>query len=127
MTTVPTSKNIISINDFNMYYETHGQGDPLLILHGFTGSSAGLASLFSALTESHRLIIPDLRGHGQSTNPSKIFSFRQVALDIFALLDYLKIDKINAVGFSGGGCALLHMAIQQPQRIKSMAIVSATH
>jgi len=77
------------------------------------------------LAENHKLIIPDLRGHGRSTNPSKQFTFRQVALDIFALLEHLNISQCSGVGFSGGGCALLHMAYQQPAKIKSMTIVSA--
>lgn len=117
--------NIVSINGFEMYYEIHGEGSPLLLLHGFTGSGAGLAQGFKQLTANHKLIIPDLRGHGRSTNPSQQFSFQQTAMDIFALLDHLNIRECSGIGLSGGGCALLHMAYQQPDKIKSMAIVSA--
>lgn len=109
-----------------MYYEVHGEGPPLLILHGFTGSGAGLAQAFKQLNSTHQLIIPDLRGHGRSTNPSKCFTFRQTALDIFALLTHLDIHECSAIGFSGGGCTLLQMAYQQPEKLKSMIIVSAT-
>jgi pimeloyl-ACP methyl ester carboxylesterase len=119
-------ENTLSMNGFEMHYELHGEGSPLLILHGFTGSGAGLAELFKPLIATHQLIIPDLRGHGRSTNPSKQFTFRQAALDIFALLGHLNISKCKAVGFSGGGCVLLQMAYQQPERIKAMIIVSAT-
>lgn len=123
---LPKAGQILSENGFDMYFEIHGTGSPLLLLHGFTGSGALLIPLFSQLADTHQLIIPDLRGHGRSTNPSKIFTHRQVALDMFALLDYLNIDKINAIGFSAGGNALLHMAIQQPNKIQTMALVSAT-
>lgn len=114
------------MNGLDMYYEVHGKGTPLLLLHGFTGSGADLVSLFSDFANDHQLIIPDLRGHGRSNNPSDQFQFRQVALDLFALLDALEVKQCHAVGFSGGGCALLHMATQQADRIKSMALISAT-
>lgn len=115
----------ISVNGIDLYYEIYGQGKPLLILHGFSGSGAGLADLFKDFTKTHQLIIPDLRGHGRSTNPSKEYTFHQSALDIFALLDHLKIDNCSGVGFSGGGLTLLHMAFQQSDKIKSMALISA--
>lgn len=119
-----TSERIL-VNDFEMYFEVYGSGAPLLILHGFTGSGAGLAAPFKALTKNYQLIIPDLRGHGRSTNPSKRFSFQQAALDIFALLEHLKIDQCNAIGFSGGGCTLLQMVNLKPDIISAMSLVSA--
>jgi pimeloyl-ACP methyl ester carboxylesterase len=117
--------NNLSINGFDLYYEIHGKGFPLLLLHGFTGSGAGLVQGFNQLGTDYQLIIPDLRGHGRSTNPSKQFTFKQAALDIFALLDHLHVSECNAVGFSGGGCTLLQMAYNCPEKIKSMTIVSA--
>lgn len=119
------SENVISVNNFDMYYEIHGEGPPLLMLHGFTGSSAGLVAAFKQLSSDYQLIIPDLRGHGRSTNPSKQFTFKQVSSDLFALLEHLHIKQCAAVGFSGGGCALLHMSYQQPEKITSMVLVSA--
>lgn len=119
------NQGTIFINGFDMYYEIHGEGSPLLLLHGFTGSGAGLVQGFKELSTNHQLIVPDLRGHGRSTNPSKQFSFRQSALDIIALLEYLNINQCSAIGFSGGGCALLQMAYQKPEMIQSMVIVSA--
>ncbi len=73
-----------------------------------------------------QLIIPDLRGHGGSTNPSGQFTHRQAALDIFALLDYLEIEEFKAMGMSSGGMTLMHMATQQPERISSMVLIGAT-
>lgn len=118
--------NTITINGFDMYYETYGSGEPLLILHGFSGSSAGLMELFQDFIPDYQLIIPDLRGHGRSTNPSQQYTFKQTADDIFALLNHLGISECKAAGFSGGGCTLLQTAYQYPEIIKAMAIVSAT-
>jgi pimeloyl-ACP methyl ester carboxylesterase len=72
-----------------------------------------------------RLIAPDLRGHGASTNPSGEFSFRQAADDIQKLLRHLGLDTVKAIGLSGGGITLLHMATAVPTCIESMVIVSA--
>lgn len=115
----------LSINGFEMYYQIIGKGEPLLILHGFTGSGDELVRLFSNLGDKFKLIIPDLRGHGRSTNPSRQFTFKQAALDTIALLEHLNILQCKAIGFSGGGCTLLQMAYIRPSIIRSMVLVSA--
>lgn len=116
----------LPINGCEMYYQIIGQGDPLLLLHGFSGSGADLVRLFGDLGDKCQLIIPDLRGHGRSTNPSKEFTFKQAGLDIIALLEHLNISRCNAIGFSGGGCTLLQMAYARPDLLNSMVLVSAT-
>lgn len=117
--------HIEPINGNDMYYEIHGQGEPLLLLHGFTGSSANWAALGEEWIADFKTIIPDMRGHGRSTSTST-FTLRQVALDMFALLDRLNIKNFKAVGSSGGASVLLHMATQQPDRVEAMVLVSAT-
>ena len=126
MTTLLPSGQTITINGMQMYYVLHGQGEPLLLLHGFTGSSGDWSPFVHDLAGEYQLVIPDLRGHGRSTNPSTEFTFRQCALDMFALLDHLGIDRFKAIGLSGGGNTLLHMATQQPGRVEAMVLVSAT-
>jgi pimeloyl-ACP methyl ester carboxylesterase len=118
---------IIDVNGCQLYFETRGDGEPLLLLHGGTGIGADWQHVFTAGDPpGFRLIVPDLRGHGRSTNPSGTFTFRQVALDIFALLDALSVDTVNAIGMSAGAKTLLHMSTQQPDRLRSMVLVSAT-
>ena len=113
----------VSVNGLDLFYRDTGSGDPLLLLHGFTGSGDDWQHVF-ATTEGHRVIAPDLRGHGRSSNPSGVFRFAGVARDIFALLDRLGIDQVKAIGMSAGANTLLHMATQQPQRIAAMIHVS---
>jgi len=122
-----TSSNgqTIPLNGIEMYCETRGEGEPLILLHGGGGIGANWDLIFSEQPAGYRLIVPDLRGHGQSTNPSPGFTFRQSALDVFALLDVLGIERCKAIGLSLGAKTLLHMATQQPSRIEAMVLVSA--
>jgi len=123
--TSPASGDTVQVNGFEMYYETAGQGQPLVLLHGFTQVGAEWDPIRDDLKSDFRLIIPDLRGHGSSTNPSGEFTNRQAALDLFVLLDHLGLERIQAIGFSVGGEILLHMATQQPDRIDAMVLIGA--
>ncbi len=114
------------VNGFDMYYEASGDGDPLLLLHGGMGIGADWRHVFPTDPEGYRAIVPDLRGHGRSTNPSGVFTFRQCAADVFALLDHLGLARVKAIGLSMGAKTLLHMATTQPDRITAMVLVSAT-
>lgn len=110
-----------------MYYEVRGQGEPLLLLHGFTGSHADFAHLFDLddLGRTYRIIAPDLRGHGRSSNPLPGTTHRQGALDVAALLDHLGIERCKAVGVSFGGNVLLHLATRWRERVEAMMLVSS--
>jgi pimeloyl-ACP methyl ester carboxylesterase len=118
---------VVRLNDIEMYYETEGSGEPLLLLHGGTGclenwTHAGR----DQFVREYTLIKPDARGHGRTTNPQKTITHRQCALDTLALLDHLGIKKCRAIGLSMGGNTLLHMATLEPDRIEAMVAVSAT-
>lgn len=113
------------VNGIEMYFETSGDGVPLVLLHGGGGIGANWNLIFKEAPANHKLIIPDLRGHGRSTNPTKEFTFKQASLDVLALLDHLKIERFKAIGMSMGAKTLLHMATQQPERVESMVLVSA--
>jgi len=117
----------ISIQGMDMYYEEYGQGEPLLLLHGFMGSGGDWALVFKNPPEGYRSLFPDLRGHGRSTNPSGVFTFRQSARDLLSFLDVLNIRQFKAIGVSGGAQTLLQMAVQQPDRIQAMVLVSGAH
>ena len=107
-------------------YRESGSGEPLLLLHGFTGCGDDWKYVFAEPLPAYRFITPDLPGHGRSPNPRNDFKFADVARDIFGLLDLLGIDRVKAIGMSAGANTLLHMATQQPPRIISMIHVSGT-
>ena len=116
----------LSVGDIEMYYEARGEGEPLVLLHGGGGIGANWDLIFKEPPAGYQLIIPDLRGHGRSTNPSPGFTFRQLAEDVFGLLDRLEIDRFKAIGLSLGAKTLLHVATQQPDRVEALVLVSAT-
>lgn len=113
------------VNGIQMYYEVVGDGDPLLLLHSGTQSSEMWDGFIERFSERYQLIIPDLRGHGGSTNPDGIWTTYQFAADVFALLDILEVDRVKAIGASVGAMTLLRMATQQPDRIDAMILIGA--
>src|SRR5262249_26945751 len=117
---------IVDVNGFQLHYQDRGGGEPLLLLHGGTGIGGDWQAVFTRDPDGFHLIVPDLRGHGRSTNPSRVFTFRQAALDMFALLDHLNVRRVKAIGLSMGAKTLLHMATLQPDRVDAMVLVSAT-
>jgi pimeloyl-ACP methyl ester carboxylesterase len=114
------------VNGCSIYYEVHGSGEPLVLLHGFQASGAVWGPVIDAFKTGYRLIVPDLRGHGRSNNPANVFTHRQSALDIYALLDRLGIERFKAMGISSGGMILLHMAAGRPERVEAMVLIGAT-
>src|SRR6478735_9346115 len=99
----PPQGHFTTVNGFQMYYEVHGEGSPLVLLHNFTGSTLFWQPYLADLAELFKLIVVDMRGHGRSNNPANQFTHRQSALDIFALMDQLEIEQFKVIGVSSGG------------------------
>jgi pimeloyl-ACP methyl ester carboxylesterase len=117
----------VALNGIEMFYQTDGSGEPLLLLHGGGGCHEDwVYAGRQELVRHYGLIAPDARGHGRSTNPARTITHRQCASDMLALLDHLRIERCRAIGLSMGGNILLHMATMQTDRIAAMVVVSAT-
>ncbi|MBZ4420607.1 alpha/beta fold hydrolase [Myxococcus sp. RHSTA-1-4] len=126
MNTTPVT-HTVTVEGMELRYTVRGQGAPLVLLHGFTGAGSDWKHVFDldSLAERYRLIVPDLRGHGGSNNPSDAFTVRQCATDVLALLDQLGIERFRAIGMSLGGNTLLHIATRAPARVERMVVVSS--
>ncbi len=123
---VQSKAETLEVDGIEMYYEIIGEGEPLILLHAWSQSGQTWSGVSDDFAKHFQVIIPDLRGHGATDNPSReYFTMKQVALDVYALLDHLKIDSFRAMGISMGGITLLHMATQQPNRIDSMVLIGA--
>ncbi len=115
----------IDVEGIELHWEETGDGEPLVWIHGGMGCGSDWRYIFKEPPPGYRLLAPDLRGHGASTNPSGSFTFRQCAADLRAWLRDLGLSRVKAIGLSGGGITALHMATAEPRLIESMVLVSA--
>lgn len=105
------------VNGIQMYYATYGAGDPVLLIHGGLGNADIWAYQVADLMKDHLVIVADSRGHGRSTRTEAPFGYDLMSEDYLALLDYLKIDKVDLVGWSDGGIIGLDIAMSHPERL----------
>jgi pimeloyl-ACP methyl ester carboxylesterase len=116
------------INGIDLFYAVHGDGPPLVLLHGGFGIGADFELVFdfATLGGEYRLIVPDLRGHGRSTNPSGVLRVADCARDVLALLDVVGVRRCKVIALSLGAKTMLHVATLAPERIEAMVLVAAT-
>jgi pimeloyl-ACP methyl ester carboxylesterase len=115
----------LEIEGGQLHFDIHGEGDPLLWLHGMMGHGSDWQFIFPAVPAGYSLIAPDLRGHGRSTGARPIYSFQQSAFDVMSLLDRLQIERFKVIGLSGGGITALHLASLVPDRVQAAVVISA--
>jgi pimeloyl-ACP methyl ester carboxylesterase len=113
------------VNGINLYYETHGSGRPLVLLHGGLGSGEMFGPVLALLAERHQVIAVDLQGHGRTADIDRPLDIRLMAGDIAALIDHLRLDKTDVVGYSLGGGVALQTAAQYPAKVRRLVMVSA--
>jgi len=113
------------VDGLKMYYEIHGTGQPLILIHGGLGSTEMFAGIMPSLAKNHQVITVDLQGHGRTADIDRPMSFDGLADDIAALAKYLKIDKVDVMGYSFGGIVALRTAILHPGLVRKLVIVSA--
>ncbi len=113
------------VNGINLYYETHGSGRPLILLHGGLGSGEMFGLVLPLLAERHKVVAVDLQGHGRTADIDRPIDIRLMAGDIAALIDHLRLDTPDVVGYSLGGGVALHTAAKYPAKVRRLVIVSA--
>jgi pimeloyl-ACP methyl ester carboxylesterase len=113
------------VNGINLYFETHGAGRPMILLHGGLGSGEMFGPTLPTLAEHHQVILPDLQGHGRTADIDRPIDPRLMADDIGALIDHLGLDRPDLVGFSLGGGVALHTAAKHPAKVGRLVMASA--
>ena len=113
------------VNGINLYYETHGTGRPLILLHGGLGSGEMFGPILPALTERHQVITVDLQGHGRTADIDRPIDIRLMADDIAALIDHLGLEKPDLVGYSLGGGVAFFTASKYPEKVGKLVMASA--
>jgi alpha-beta hydrolase superfamily lysophospholipase len=115
----------ISINGIKIYYETYGSGEPLLLLHGNSQSIKDWQYQILEFSKYYKVIVPDSRAQGKSTDADQPLTYELMATDMSLLLDSLHIENTNIVGWSDGGNTALHMTLQHPEKVKKLITVGA--
>ena len=121
----PGTGQYAQVNGINLYFETHGSGRPLILLHGGLGSGEMFGPILPALTERHQVIAPDLQGHGRTADIDRPIDIRFMADDIAALIDHLGLDQPAVVGYSLGGGVALQTAVRYPAKVRRLVAASA--
>ncbi|MGB7786181.1 MAG: alpha/beta hydrolase [Salinimicrobium sp.] len=122
----PEAGGYIPLNGINMYYESYGSGEPLLLLHGNGGSIKGHKQKIDFFKDKFRVIVMDSRGHGKTTgNNGKPLTYDQMAEDLNVLMDSLQVEDAYVWGQSDGGILGLLLAINHPEKVKRLATFGA--
>jgi len=114
------------VNGLKLYYEIHGAGEPLILLHGGLGAGAMFGDIMPVLSGGHRVIAVDLQAHGRTADIDRPLSFDAMADDIATLMNHLGIDKADVMGYSLGGAVALRTAVRHPEIVKKLVLVSTT-
>jgi pimeloyl-ACP methyl ester carboxylesterase len=112
------------VNGLEMYYEVHGEGDPLILLHGGFGGIVEYAQLLPLLAETRQVIAVELQAHGHTADIDRPLSYEALADDVAALIEYLGFENADVMGFSLGGGVALRTAIQHPDSVRKLVLVS---
>lgn len=121
----PAAGHFLHSRGFNMYYETYGSGQPLLVIHGNGGSINNFLYQIPYFEKKYKVILADSRAQGKSPDSGDSLSYEMMADDLNALLDSLHLDSCYVIGWSDGGINGLLLAIRHPDKVKKLAVTGA--
>jgi len=125
--TAKPATGLAQVNDIRMYYEIHGDGPPLILLHGGLGSAGSWENQIPDLSKQYKVIAVDSRGHGRSTFSEQQIGYALMASDVLALMDYLGVKKAHILGWSDGAIIGLNLAIKHPDRLNKLIAYGANY
>jgi pimeloyl-ACP methyl ester carboxylesterase len=113
-----------AVNGLEMYYEIHGEGEPLIVLHGGVGAIEMFGEVLPLLAEGRRVIAVDLQAHGRTADIDRPMIFEAMADDVESLIEHLELGEADVMGYSLGGGVALRTAIQHPEVVRKLVLVS---
>ena len=114
------------VNGLKMYYEVHGSGEPVVLLHGaFMTITNNWTGWIGELSKTRKVIAVEMQGHGRTADIERDISGANLADDVAALLDHLKIPKADLIGYSMGGGVALQCAIRHPDKVRKVIVISS--
>lgn len=123
----PLAGKYVDVNDIKVYYEIYGEGEPVLLLHGNSGSIKTMGSLIPELSEHFKVIAVDSRAQGKSTDSDMEITYALMASDMNELIDKLKLDGVYVVGWSDGGNIGLELAYAHPEKVRKLVAFGANY
>lgn len=117
-----------NINGLTMYYELHGEGEPLVLLHGQFAGASMFSSILPGLVKKYRVILPEQQGHAHTADiKGRPFSFAQMADDTAELLRQLNINSAIIFGYSGGASVAMQLALRHPKLVNKLILASGAY
>lgn len=123
----PDSSGYVAANGVNYWFEIHGKGEPLLLLHGGLGSTGMFGPVLTTLAETRRVIGVDLHGHGRTALGTRKVNLIDIGNDLAVIVRALSLNQVDVVGYSFGGGAALRLAVQHPTLVRRLVVASAPY
>ena len=120
----PDRQERVSLNGISLFVATYGKGEPVMLLHGGAGNGDHFANQVAAFAAKYTVLVVDSRGHGRSTRTADPLSYAQMADDVVALMDHLKLPTASILGWSDGGAIGVDLALRHPTRIRKLVSVA---
>ena len=124
----PAQSGYAPVNGIKVYYEVYGEGKPLVLLHGAFMTIAGnWAEMLPELSKTRKVIAIEMQGHGHTPYFDRKLALTTLASDVAGVMDYLKVDSADVVGYSMGGSVAYQLIVQSPKRVNKLVIISSTY
>jgi len=124
----PAESGYIPVNGIKVYYEVYGQGKPVVLLHGaFMSIAMNWGQIIPELSKTRKVIAIEMQGHGHTAYSDRKLDLPTLASDVDGVMNYLKVDSADIVGYSMGGSVAYQLIIQSPKRVNKLVIISSTY
>src|SRR5437660_12650497 len=123
----PISSGYADVSGIKLYHEIYGEGESLVLIHGGLTTIGEMQGWVHALAKTRQVIAVEMQGHGRTADMDRAMSFATMGDDIAALLDHLKIPKADLVGHSFGGASAIRAAIQHPDKVRRLVVISSPY
>jgi pimeloyl-ACP methyl ester carboxylesterase len=123
----PMSSGYADVNGIKLYHEIYGHGEPLVLIHGGLTTIGEIQGCVQPLAQTCQVIAVEMQGHGRTADTDRPMRFATLGDDIAALLDHLKIPKAYLVGHSFGGACAIRAAIQHPDKVRRLVVISSPY
>jgi pimeloyl-ACP methyl ester carboxylesterase len=123
----PVSSGYANGSGIKLYHEIYGEGEPLVLIHGGLTTIGEMQGWVQPLAKTRRVIAVEMQGHGRTADTDRPMSFTTLGDDIAVLLDHLEIPRVDLVGHSFGGASAIRAAIQQPEKVRRLVVISSPY